>query len=48
MFRAEFFNITNNTNFANPDNSMTSSNFGQILGAAGTPRVIEGALKYIF
>ena len=48
MFRAEFFNLTNNTNFANPGNNLIAPNFGQILGASGTPRVIEFALKYIF
>ena len=48
MFRAEFFNLTNNTNFANPVNTMTAPTFGQILGASGTPRVIEFALQYIF
>ena len=48
MFRAEFCNLTNNTNFANSVNSMTAPTFGQILGATGTPRVIEFALKYIF
>ena len=46
-FRAEFFNIFNHPNFNNPSGGSSSSQFGQITGA-GSPRVIQFALKYIF
>jgi hypothetical protein len=46
-FRAEFFNLFNRPNFANPDNFMVDPTFGQIL-AAGSPRILQFALKYVF
>jgi len=46
-FRAEFFNIFNHTNFNNPSTSLGSAQFGQIQSAAD-PRIIQGALKFIF
>lgn len=47
-FRAEFFNLFNNVNFANPVNIVSSANFGQIAATSTGPRVIQFALKYEF
>ena len=47
-FRAEFFNLFNNVNFANPINIVTSQNFGQIAATSTGPRVIQFGFKYIF
>jgi Carboxypeptidase regulatory-like domain/TonB dependent receptor len=47
-FRAEFFNLFNNVNFANPVNVVSSGNFGQIATTTTGPRVIQFALKYNF
>lgn len=56
QFRAEFFNLFNNVNFAQPDNGLSDSSFGQITStagygltpAAGDPRIIQFALKLLF
>ncbi len=48
-FRAEFFNLFNNVNWANPVNVISpSSNFGSIVTTTTGPRVIQFALKYNF
>ncbi|SPF48905.1 Cna protein B-type domain, TonB-dependent Receptor Plug Domain protein [Candidatus Sulfotelmatobacter kueseliae] len=48
-FRAEFFNLFNNVNFANPVSIIyPSSNFGSIVSTSTGPRVIQFALKYAF
>jgi hypothetical protein len=48
-FRAEFFNLFNNVNFANPVNIIYPSvDFGQIVSTATGPRVIQFALKFEF
>jgi outer membrane receptor protein involved in Fe transport len=48
-FRAEFFNLFNNVNFANPVNIIyPSSDFGSIVSTTTGPRVIQFALKYEF
>jgi hypothetical protein len=48
-FRAEFFNLFNNVNFANPVNIIyPSSNFGSIVTTTTGPRVVQFALKYTF
>jgi hypothetical protein len=47
-FRAEFFNLFNNVNFANPVNIQSSGNFGQIASTTTGPRVVQFALKYTF
>jgi len=52
QFRAEFFNLTNTPQFANPSNTdFTSKYFGQITGlvdGANDPREIQFALKFYF
>jgi hypothetical protein len=47
QFRAEFFNLFNNVNLANPNGVLTSPLFGQISGSANA-RIIQFALKYNF
>lgn len=47
QLRGEFFNVFNHPNFNNPTSSVTSSNFGQILGAA-SPRIIQLGLKFVY
>jgi hypothetical protein len=50
--RAEFFNLTNRPNFANPGNGAilgsTSPPFGLITGKSNNPRIVQVALKYQF
>jgi hypothetical protein len=48
QFRAEFFNIFNHTNYANPTNSVQTASFGKITGAAGSGRDIQFAAKIVF
>ena len=49
QFRAEFFNIFNNVNFALPGNNMTvPGTVGRITSTSTGPRVIQFALKYLF
>ena len=47
QFRAEFFNAFNNVNFLPPDHIVTDTAFGQIT-AAGSPRILQFALKFLF
>jgi hypothetical protein len=47
QFRAEFFNIFNHPNFSNPQNNLSSSQFGTITSAA-SPRIIQLALRLAF
>ncbi len=47
QFRAEFFNLFNRVNFGNPNNNLSSAQFGRIT-ASGDPRVIQFGLKYLF
>jgi len=47
QFRTEVFNLFNRVNLGNPVNSASAPNFGQII-SAGSPRVIQLALKYSF
>jgi hypothetical protein len=46
QFRAEFFNIFNQTNYHLPNNDINSPNFGKIQGALD-PRLIQLALKFL-
>ncbi len=51
VFRAEFFNAFNHTQFNNPTTTQldfSKSTFGQITSASVNPRVIQFGLKYIF
>lgn len=47
QFRAEFFNIFNNTNFNAPNASLNDPNFGRITGAAAG-RELQFALKFLW
>jgi hypothetical protein len=47
QFRAEFFNLFNNVNFYQPDNSIADSTVGQITSARD-PRILQFALKLLF
>jgi hypothetical protein len=48
-FRAEFFNLTNSSNFANPNNTFSSgASFGIITATSNNPRIVQLALKYQF
>jgi hypothetical protein len=47
QFRAEFFNIFNQTNYRLPNNDINSPNFGKIQGALD-PRLVQLALKFLF
>jgi hypothetical protein len=45
-FRAEYFNLLNRTNFANPINAVSSAGFGSITSASD-PRIAQLSLKFI-
>jgi hypothetical protein len=47
---ADFFNLFNQTNFANPGflDIESPSNFGQITSTVGTPRLVQFSAKYSF
>jgi hypothetical protein len=45
--RVEAFNAFNWVNLGNPNTSQNSANFGRIT-AAGSPRVMQGALRFFF
>jgi hypothetical protein len=47
QLRGEFFNVFNHPNFNTPTASVSSSNFGQITGAA-SPRIIQLGLKFVY
>jgi hypothetical protein len=58
-FRAEFFNLTNTTQFANPSNNVNfilsptgpanqNASFGMINATAANPRIIQFAAKFLF
>jgi hypothetical protein len=48
QFRAEFFNVFNHPQFADPDNSFSSPTFGVISSTSVNPRVAQLALKLSF
>jgi hypothetical protein len=47
-FRGEFYNLTNTSNFRNPQRDLSDGDFGEILESLGGPRVIQFALKLRF
>ncbi len=47
-FRAEFFNVFNWVNYANPGNALGTPTFGRITSAAAGPRVVQFAFKLAF
>ena len=47
LFRAEFFNIFNHTQFNNPSGNFSSSNFG-VVTSARAPRIGQLSLKFAF
>ncbi len=49
-FTADFFNIWNHANFANPavTDVEAGSSFGKILNSEGNPRLIQFSLRYAF
>jgi len=58
-FRAEFFNLTNTSQFANPNNNLNftegphgpvnqNPSFGMITSTAANPRIVQFAVKYLF
>jgi hypothetical protein len=46
--RAEFFNVFNWVNYANPNNNIIGAKFGQIVRASAGPRVIQLGFKLNF
>ena len=46
-FRGEAFNLMNHARFLNPNTTMNSPSYGQVLSARD-PRILQFALKYIF
>ena len=46
--RAEFFNLFNTPQFANPETNSSSGNFGQISSTSVNPRFVQLALKLSF
>lgn len=46
--RAEFFNVFNWVNYANPNNNLIGAKFGQIVRASSGPRVIQLGFKLSF
>jgi hypothetical protein len=48
-FRTEFFNVTNTTNLANPNTTLSAGQaFGTITATANNPRIIQFAGKIVF
>jgi hypothetical protein len=47
-FRTEFFNAFNHPEYSNPATATNSTTYGEITSSAGSPRLIQFALRYIF
>lgn len=47
-FRAEFYNLTNTSNFREPESDLSSGDFGEIDRTVGGPRVTQFALRLNF
>jgi hypothetical protein len=48
LFRTEAYNLFNNVDFANPNATLTSVNFGKITSVVNNPRVMQLALRLEF
>jgi hypothetical protein len=51
QFRAEFFNIFNQVNFANPSTALNSASVGRITSThanQGDPRILQFGLRFVF
>ena len=46
-FRVEAFNLTNSVQMMDPDTTLNSNTFGQVLSSRD-PRIMQFALKYFF
>ena len=47
QLRAEAFNVFNHAQFGGPDGTFTDSQFGYVA-SAGAPRLMQGAVKFVF
>ena len=47
QFRTEFFNALNQVSLSQPEARLANQNFGRIQ-SAGSPRIVQFALKYVF
>jgi hypothetical protein len=47
-FRTEFFNVWNHPEYSNPATTVNATTYGQVTSSAGSPRLIQFALKYAF
>jgi hypothetical protein len=48
LFRAEAYNLFNNSNFAPPNSDFSKGAFGRISSTVGNPRMLQMALRYDF
>jgi hypothetical protein len=48
QFRAEAYNVFNNTHFGLPNNNIDDPNFGVISSTQGSPRALQLALRLQF
>ena len=48
QFRFEAFNVSNRTNFGQPNTGITNSTFGRLTGTDGNPRILQLAVKILF
>jgi len=47
-FRTEFFNLFNHPQFAAPNTTQVSPNFGHVTSTLGNPRLVQFGLKFAF
>jgi hypothetical protein len=47
-FRTEFFNVWNHPEYSSPATAVNATTYSQITSSAGSPRLIQFALKYLF
>ena len=48
QLRAEIYNVTNTTSFANPNGQLGNAAFGTVSSTVGTPRQMQFAAKLLF